>query len=168
VLHCKQTSVEEEATTALLKEQTRFKTMGFPRKVSIKGFNRPISSTAALGTVSASASSGLDAVHGAGMQSACSTGGAGVSGRGSICGSQACVRKPVTVKASDMVDTQKSSVPLKWAASNLVPPCSMYTSAHGAHPGRSPQVCNQALGTATINHRHHLRGAVCNHASLYS
>jgi hypothetical protein len=126
--HCLQTSVEEAQTSALLKEQTRIRTMGFPRKVTVKGFTRPLSSTAALGstgTASAGSTGALqDAVHGS----------SGSSGS----------RRPA-VRASEMIDTQKSKVPLKWAASNLVPPCSTYTSAHGTNPGQSPQVCDQHL-----------------------
>lgn len=137
VHHCLQTSVEEAQTTALLKEQTRIRTMGFPRKVTVKGFTRPLSSTAALG-ITSTAGALQDAVHG-------SSGGLQQPAAGSNGG-----RKPA-VRASEMIDTQKSRVPLKWAASNLVPPCSTYTSAHGTNPGQSPQVWSYASGSPLLS-----------------
>lgn len=124
MLHCKQTSVEEASTTFLLKEQTRIRTMGFPRKVTVKGF-RPLSSTAALASVATHGTSGS---IGSGRVQSAAAGSSSTGGR------------KAAVRASEMIDTQKSKVPLKWAASNLVPPSSTYTSTHGAHPGRSPQV----------------------------
>jgi hypothetical protein len=39
----------------------------------------------------------------------------------------------------DTIETQKSKVPLKWAASDLVPKCSSYTAAFGAHPSDGKQ-----------------------------
>lgn len=134
--HCRQVSLEEASTTALLKEQTRIKTMGFPRKVSVKGFARPLSSTASTA-----------AVEGAGSAAAATAAGR-IGGRGVQ--SAACGRRPAAAaagSASALVDTQKSRVPLKWAASSLVPPCSTYNAQHGAHPGRSPQV-GMVVGSA--------------------
>jgi hypothetical protein len=125
-LHCKQVSVEEASTTTLLKEQTRIKTMGFPRKVSVKGFARPLSSTAAAAVQQGGAPA---AATGRGSNGN-SNGGAPFGGRGVQ--SAGCIRSPTAaVSASALIDTQKSKVPLKWAASNLVPPAAPTTPSMG-------------------------------------
>lgn len=137
--HCRQVSMDEASTTALLKEQTHIKTTGFPRKVTVKGFARPLSSSASTvqGASAAAAAAGRCGINSSGASAGAVLGGRGVQSAG-------CCRRPATAaavgSASALIDTQKSRVPLKWAASSLVPPCSTYNAQHGPHPGRSPQV----------------------------
>jgi hypothetical protein len=124
VAHCTQESVEQAATTALLKEQTRIRTMGFPRKVAVKGFNRR---------------NHRDGGQGAGTGGSTTTSNSSSTAAPGSLSSAGHPKKPA-VRALDMVDTQMSRVPLKWAGSSVVPPSSSYTATFGAHPGRSPQV----------------------------
>jgi hypothetical protein len=129
--HKPQYSVEQSETTALMKEQTRIRIMGFPRKVEVKGFAHPATKTAAAANTAATVT-GAEGVS-SNRQQAAAVAGTGSSGISKKSGKSA-------VKASDMVDTLSSKVPLKWAASSVVVPGSSYMAAYGANPGRSPQV----------------------------
>lgn len=118
-----QYSVEDRETTSLMKEQTRVKTMGFPRKVEVKGFASP--PKAATGS------------RRAGSASLVATGGS----TGSLSGSPTRRGHHKSLKASEMVDTFSSNVPLKWASTAVGNPTSSYTASFGGNPGHAPQVC---------------------------
>jgi regulator of protease activity HflC (stomatin/prohibitin superfamily) len=128
--HKPQYSVEQPETTARMKEQTRIRTMGFPRKVEVKGLAHTATKTA---TAAAAASSAGAAAAGTQEAAGAAAGSSSSSSSGKKPGRPA-------VKASDMIDTLSSKVPLKWAASSVVVPGSSYTAAFGSNPGRSPQV----------------------------
>jgi hypothetical protein len=130
-------SVEQPQTTALMKEQTRIRTMGFPRKVEVKGFAHTATKTAAASAAAASA--GHAGMMSQTQEAAAACGAACTGGSSSSGGATKKAGKP-SVKASEMIDTLSSKVPLKWAASSVVVPGSSYTAAFGSNPGRSPQV----------------------------
>lgn len=127
-----------------MKEQTRIKTMGFPKKVEVKGLattakakQQPAADTAnpaAAGSndvVAHSSTQGVNDTHGAeGLQNlqhsaACAT------------AERAATKH---VRAGEMIETLKSKVPLKWACSELYPATSSYITAFGGNPGKTPQV----------------------------
>lgn len=133
-LHKPQYSVENTETTAIMKEQTRIKTMGFPRKVEVKGFahNAPKASTSSSRAASAGPLGSSSTTAGGVAKPGSSGIGVNSKGPGRI------TRGP---KASEMIDTFSSKVPLKWAASAVGAPTSSYTSSYGGNPGHAPQVC---------------------------
>jgi hypothetical protein len=145
--HKPQYSVEQPETTALMKEQTRIRTMGFPRKVEVKGFAH----TATKAAAAAAASAGEAVLN---QEAAVAASNTTTSSTSSSTSSSKKSGKPA-VKASEMIDTLSSKVPLKWAASSVVVPGSSYTAAYGSNPGRSPQVCAApaaltALASSTV------------------
>ncbi|KAF6258841.1 hypothetical protein COO60DRAFT_1074463 [Scenedesmus sp. NREL 46B-D3] len=136
--HKPQYSVEQPGTTCLMREQTRLRTMGCPRKVEVKGFAHAATKTAAA----AAAAPALQRDEAAAAGSASS--------------SRSSSNKPgrPAVKASDMIDTLSSKVPLKWAASSVVAPGSSYTAAFGSNPGRSPQMCKTVFKEVNVGFGH--------------
>jgi hypothetical protein len=161
--HKPQYRVEQPETTALMKEQTRIRTMGFPRKVEVKGIAHTATKTAAAAAASAG-NTGMHSQTQEAAAAACTAVGGSSSG-----GAIKKAGKPA-VKASDMVDTLSSKVPLKWAASSVVVPGSSYTTAFGSNPGRSPQVrrCDiRRVSFIVLLWRHHRSALADGHDMLY-
>eukprot|EP00879_Flechtneria_rotunda_P001687 GHRR01001847.1.p1 GENE.GHRR01001847.1~~GHRR01001847.1.p1 ORF type:complete len:491 (+),score=205.40 GHRR01001847.1:25-1473(+) len=125
-VHKPQYSVEQSETTALMKEQTRIRTMGFPRKVEVKGFT---ATTGAAATAAAAA----------GSQTSSSSGHAG-NNDGTVLACKSMHQTVKAPKASNMIDTLMSKVPLKWAASSVMAPASSYTASFGENLGRTTQM----------------------------
>jgi len=103
------------------------RTMGFPRKVEVKGFKH---ATAGSGAASGAAD-GTTSAAGAVEAANCST---------------AASRRPHgkrpggAVKASELVETLNSKCPLKWACSELYPATSSYVAAFGSNLTRTTQM----------------------------
>ncbi|GBF90561.1 hypothetical protein Rsub_03133 [Raphidocelis subcapitata] len=145
-LHCRQHSVEDAEATALLKWQTRIKTMGFPRKVEVKGLRHAPASDPAAAAASAAPDAAAAPAAGEAATGAAAAAAAAAAARGRR--TAAALRaarggggggggRP---KAGDLIETLASHCPLKWACSELYPATSSYSASFGTHPGRMHRV----------------------------
>ena len=132
-----QYSVEQPETTTLMKQQTRIKTMGVPKAVTVKGFclSKGARKTAAAATADDAVCLPMEQPSAGPQQHHRHQ-----KEQHPQPASRHTAKAP---KASDTVDTLSSKVPIKWAAAAAAGmPTSTYSAAFGGQPNRSTQVRN--------------------------